>query len=90
MWHGHKGGCNTDVDEIPECIPITQIQQVTVQDEHLQRLKAYIITGWPEIKDKVQQVIRMYWSFRYDMVVIDGIIVKGRHVIIPEVLKYRH
>ena len=29
----------------------------------------------------------MYWSFRDDMVVIDGIIMKSRHVIITEVLK---
>ena len=29
----------------------------------------------------------MYWSFRDDMAVIDGIIMKGRHVSIPEVLK---
>ena len=28
----------------------------------------------------------MAWSFREDMAVIDGIIMKGRHVIIPEVL----
>ena len=29
----------------------------------------------------------MYWSFSDDMAVIDGIMMKGRHVIIPEVLK---
>ena len=29
----------------------------------------------------------MYWSFKDDMAVIDGIIMKGRHVIIPERLK---
>ena len=40
---------------------------------------------WLEIKDQVQQDIGAYWSFKDDMAVIDGIIMKGRHVIIPEI-----
>ena len=72
---------------IPECMSIPQIQWAAVQDDHLQWLKGHIITGWPEIKDQVQQDIRTYWSFRDDMAVIDGIIMKGRHVMIPEILK---
>ena len=58
-----------------------------MQDEHLQLLREYIIAGWPEIKDQVQKDIWLYWSFRDDMAVIDGIIMKGRCVIIPKVLK---
>ena len=29
----------------------------------------------------------MYWTFRDDMAVIDRAIMKGRHVIIPDILK---
>ena len=65
---------------------ITQ-KKATTQDEHLQWLRGYIIAGRPEIKDQVQQDIWMYWSFRDDMAVIDGIILKGRHIIIPEIQK---
>ena len=36
---------------IPECMSITQIQQATAQDEHVQQLNGYIIAGLPEIKD---------------------------------------
>ena len=66
---------------------IPQIHQVSVQDKHLQWPKGYIIAGWPDIKDQVQEDIQMYWSFKDDMTVIDGIIMKDRHVIIPERLK---
>ena len=38
----------------PECMSIPQMQQATVQDEHLHWLKWYAIAGWPEIKDQVQ------------------------------------
>ena len=61
--------------DICECMSIQQIQEATVQDEHLQWLKCFIIAGWPESKDQ-QQDIRPYWSFRDDMAVIDGVIMK--------------
>ena len=66
---------------------IHQIQQATIQDEHLQWLKSLIITGWPDTKDQLHQDIRPYWSFKDDLAVIDGVIMKGRCIIIPEALK---
>ena len=47
----------------------------------------FIIAGGPESKDQLHQDIRPYWSFRDNMAVIDGVIMNGRHIIIPEVLK---
>ena len=70
-----------------ECISVQQIQQATAQDKHLQQLKGFIIAGLPESKEEVHQGIRVYLSFRDDMAVIDGIIMKGRHVVIPEALE---
>ena len=82
-WHNYMEnkdeethGMDVRVDAIqismnePECMSIQLIQQAIVQDEHLQWLKGYIITGWPEIKDQVQCDIRDYWSFKGDMAVI--------------------
>ena len=72
-WHNHKEGkdkpikdmdiridaiqCATD---IPECISISQIQQASTQDEHLQCLKNIIITGWPSTKDELHSNLRPY------------------------------
>ena len=72
---------------ILECISILQIQQATAQDDHLQTIEGNIIVGWPENKDQIPHDIRMYWSFRDDMAVINGIIMKGRQVIKPDILK---
>ena len=46
----------------------------------------FLIAGWPDSKDQLHQDIRLYWSFRDDMAVIDEVIMKGRHIVIPEVL----
>ena len=73
--------------DVPECMSIHQIQQATVQDEHLQLLKSLIITAWPGTKDQLHQDIRPYWSFKDDLAVIDGVIMKGRCIIILKILK---
>ena len=73
--------------DVPECMSIQYIQQATIQDEHLQWLKSFIITGWPDTKDWQHQDIRPYWLFRGDLVIIDGVIMKGRCILIPEALK---
>ena len=72
---------------IPECIFISQIQQASVQDDHLQCLKDIIITGWLSTKDKLHSDLRPYWSYRDDLVVINGVVMKGRCIIIPVVLQ---
>ena len=72
--------------DIPECISISQIQHTRVQDKHLQHLKSIIITGWPST-DKLHIEIRPYWSYTDNLAVIDGVVMKGRHIIIPTELK---
>ena len=72
---------------IPESMSIPPIQQATAQHDHLKQLKGQIIIGWPENKDQIPQEIRTSWMSQDDMVVINGIIMKGRHAIIHKILK---
>ena len=75
------------VIDIPECISILQIQQASTQDDHLQCLKSFIIAGWPKTKDELCSNIRPYWSYRDDLAIIDGMVMKGRQILIPTSLK---
>ena len=59
---------------IPECMTMHKLQQVTSQDEHLQHLKEYIIQGWPESRDQITLDMRTNWMFLDDMAVIDKVI----------------
>ena len=72
---------------MPEYISIEEIQQTLLQDAHLQQLKTFVIAGWPHTKDELQTDIRPYWPYRDELVVIDGVILKGRCIIIPDSLK---
>ena len=49
--------------------------------------KNIIITGWPSTKDQLHIDIRPYWSYKDDLAVIDGVVMKGRCIIIPQDLK---
>ena len=64
--------------DIPECVSISQIQQASVQDEHLLCLKSFIIAGWLSMKDELLSDLRPCWSYRDDLVVIDGVVMKGK------------
>ena len=73
--------------DMPECLSMTELQQALSQDSHIQKLKHFIITGWPDSKDKVSKELKPHWSYRDKLAVIDGIVLKGRHIIIPNSLK---
>ena len=64
-----------------ECLSMADIQQVSSQDNHIQQLKSLIIAGWPDSRDKLHADLRPYWLYRDELVVIDGIILKGKCII---------
>ena len=49
--------------------------------------KNIIITGWPTTKDQLYMNIRPYQSYKDNLAVIDGVVIKDRCIIIPERLK---
>ena len=97
--HNHKEGkdkttkdMDTMIDAMqsmtdnPEFMSISQIQQTSVQDEHLQCLNSFIIAGWPNVNDELHSTLRLYWSYRDDLAVIYEVVMKGRQIIIPTAL----
>ena len=64
-----------------------ELQQVMSQDQHLQGLKDYIIQSWLEKRDQIPSDIRTFCTFRHDMAVTDGVLMKGRHIVVLEVLQ---
>ena len=73
--------------DIPECMTIQDIQQATIKDDHWQELRQHIISCWPENRNEVPQETRPYWTIRDGMAVIDGIIMKGRWIVISRELQ---
>ena len=86
-------GCDIAANYESEWIPnisrqrLTQIQNLTNNDETLQTLKTTILIGWPETREQVPVAIRPYWNARDGLTVQDGIIYCSNSVVIPKQLR---
>ena len=72
---------------IPDCLKRYGLQETMSQDQQLQLLLEYVMQGWPESRHQLPQDIRTHCRFRDDMGVINGVVIKGRHIVIPETLQ---
>ena len=72
-WHNHVEGKDKPIKDVGiridaiqsrtdilECMSISQIQQASTQDEHLQCLKSFIVTGWPRTQDELHADLKPY------------------------------
>ena len=73
--------------DMSDCVSMAEIQQASSLDNHLQQLKGIIIRGWPDSRDELHADLQPYWSYRDELAVIDGVILKGRHIIMPNSLR---
>ena len=73
--------------DMPECISIAEIQHASSLDNHLQQLKGIIITGWRDSRDEPHVDLQPYWSYRDELAVIDGIILRGKCIIMLNSLR---
>ena len=66
-----------------------QIRQCINRDPALNALKETIYNGWPESQQELPTALRDFWSYRDELSLEDGIILKGERIYIPEELRSR-
>ena len=64
-----------------------QLRDQTARDPTMNALMETIIQGWPDSIKDLPSDVRVFWSFRDELAVEDGIIFKGKQVLIPESLR---
>ena len=52
-------------------------------DYKLALLKHTIMQGWPKSIKQVPPVLQLFWTFREELTVEDGLILKGTRIVIP-------
>ena len=67
-------------------LSLANIKKATEADPNLNTLKQYINEGFPENKADCLESLRGYFNFRAELSVIDGLILKGHHCVIPSSL----
>jgi len=66
---------------------INKIRTATADNATLCQLTSMIVKGWPDTIQEVPPAIRSYWSFRNELSIEDGLILKAKRVVIPESLR---
>ena len=66
---------------------LANIRECTQQDPVLNKLMETIMVGWPEKQKDLPTSLRSYWSYRDELSVENGIIMKGERVLIPQEVK---
>ena len=57
------------------------------KDPVLMALKNQIIKGWPNQRSECLKDLIEYWSYCDELSILDGLILKGTHIIIPNQCK---
>ena len=65
-----------------------EIRHLTSTDPVMKTLSEIIHGGWPENIKDLSVDVRTYWSFRDELSMQNGIILKGNQVIIPDQLRH--
>ena len=85
----HESQCQQfeTIDPVRDC-PVTGALYVTIQketerDNLLQQLSEVIKNGWPKDVTEVPESVRLWWTFRDELAMLDGVVYKGPRVVIP-------
>ena len=79
-----------DTDDDLACFSNTkqvQLQKETSRDPTMKLLSRTIQDGWPDEIRQVPNSLRTFWSYRDELGIVNGIIFKGRQVVVPESLR---
>lgn len=63
---------------------LTQIRQATNANPILCELRARILQGWPESHRELHKDLHPYWSYRDELSIENGILLKGDRILIPK------
>lgn len=50
-------------------------------------MKSVILTDWPAVKDKTEQIVREYWPIKEELSVQNGVLFRGQRVVIPKLMR---
>ena len=66
---------------------LKRIRRETAKDPVLAPLHMVIMNGWPSERKETPEPLRLYWNFRDEISVYDGVLYRSHQVIVPAVLR---
>jgi transposase InsO family protein len=80
------------INSIIKDLPISnarhdQFKMATAQDDTLQAVIGYVSKGWPSDTAMIDQNVKPYYSFREELSLANGLLLKGNRIVVPKVLR---
>ncbi|XP_034023519.1 uncharacterized protein K02A2.6-like [Thalassophryne amazonica] len=66
---------------------LVQIRAAQEADDVCKRLKCMVQTGWPLNTKALPPQLQLYWQYQQDLLVADGLLMKGQRIVIPTTLQ---
>ena len=66
---------------------LSEFAAETAKDPALQKLKDYVMNGWPNNKNQVDLAVRPYFNFRDEVTVYEDVLLKCDRIIVPSSLR---
>ena len=63
---------------------LKQLQSENMKDPEMIMLQHMVIEGWPQKRTDVSSLVSKYWNYRDKVSILDGVLLKGHRVIIPQ------
>ena len=66
---------------------LQRMRRETAEDPVLASLQMVIMKGWPSERKEASEPLRLYWNFRDEISVYDGVFYRSHQVIVPATLR---
>jgi hypothetical protein len=66
---------------------LSEFATETSKDPDLQKLKNYVLNGWPDKPKQVDPAVRPYYSFRDKITLYEDVLLKCDRIIVPSSLR---
>ncbi|XP_032230541.2 uncharacterized protein K02A2.6-like [Nematostella vectensis] len=90
----------TPVSEPEDVIGINLIENLGIENSTLKKFRdassndetsrvvmEYVLEGWPEDKDQVDELAREYWNYKEELSVEDGLLFKSDRIVVPRSMR---
>ena len=68
-------------------VKLNEIEEKSKLDPELIQASKFIVSEWPDRQTDVSELARPYWNFRDELSVLDGVLLKGNHIIVPKLMR---
>ena len=66
---------------------LEEIKECTRDDSLLMEVIRKMKEGWPELRKNCNKIVQPYWTYRDEITVVNGILLRGNRIIVPTKLR---